>query len=160
MRDRDPGSAPQVNDRIPYVFVESDTYKPLMGECIEHIDYVRANPDTVKINTLLYIESQIMKPCLQLLGIALEGLPGYSHRPALSGPGALDSIVVAKSGNVVKAQVRLDDLREAEVKRMLFDPHTNPLVKRRDARVNPDRVHKKNVGNNQYEITCFFPKKA
>ena len=46
-----------------------------MGDRIEHIDYV--NNNKVHIDTKIYIENQIMNPCIQLLAIALEYLPQY-----------------------------------------------------------------------------------
>ena len=151
MYDRDPGSAPQVNDRIPYVFVETTKANALMGDRIEHIDYVRASlagktPQNVRVDTKLYIENQLMKPCTQLLAIALELLPGYVSKPELSGRLALDRIIVAKSGNVKKARDRLDALREREVECLVF----HPVLKLFRSRDNRCRM--------QSEITSFFLK--
>lgn len=159
MHDRDPGSEPQVNDRVPYVFVKTSKYNALMGDRIEHIDYVRAHPDAVEIDTLLYIQSQIMKPCLQLMACALERLPGFVARPFLTGPGALEMLLVEKNGDRAKAQTRLDDLREQEVRRMIFEPFTKPLELELDKRVADDKRNQRNRANNQLEITSFLKKK-
>jgi hypothetical protein len=146
MFDRDPGSAPQVNDRIPYVFVETAKKNALMGDRIEHVDHVRANPAASRVDTKLYIQNQLLKPCTQLLAIALEQLPAYAPKPELSGPRALDALVVAKAGNVKKARERLDTLREREVERLVFDPVLAlPVFRERDNRCNAQR-----------EITSFF----
>ena len=77
MLARDPGSAPQVNDRIPYVYVEHDRKNKslLQGDKIEHPDYIRANqllPDYT-----FYISNQLQNPISQLLALRLEDLPGY-----------------------------------------------------------------------------------
>jgi len=156
MHDRDPGSAPQVNDRLPYVFVQSRKHNALMGERIEHIDYVRANLGTVAIDTLLYIQSQIMNPCLQILAIGLEIIPGYRRDAALTAPGALEALVEVKKGNALKAEERLKNLREAEVRRMVFDPITEPLARAFMERVSEDARVQHNRANRQSEITRYF----
>jgi DNA polymerase elongation subunit (family B) len=135
MFERDPGSAPQANDRVPYVFVETTKKDALMGDRIEHVDHVRKHPDTLKVDTKTYIENQIMKPCLQLLSIALEQLPGYVYDPELSGTIAFDALLRAKAGNATKARERLDTLREREVERLIFAPIlAMPVFRQRDNR--------------------------
>jgi hypothetical protein len=146
MHERDPGSAPQSNDRVPYVFVETSKRNALMGDRIEHADYVSKaiaaqkeglkKPD-VFVDTKLYIQNQIQKPCLQLLAIELEKLPGYVPRPELSMKEGLDDLVEAKGGNVRKARERLDTLREREVERLMFEPVLAlPEIRQRDNRCN------------------------
>eukprot|EP00798_Chlamydomonas_sp_ICE-L_P027981 gene27981-biopygen5927 len=39
-------------------------------------------PQKVRIDAKMYIENQLMKPCTQLLAIALEQIPGYTYRVA------------------------------------------------------------------------------
>jgi DNA polymerase elongation subunit (family B) len=129
MHARDPGSAPQVNDRIPYVFVKNSDKNALLGERIEHVEYVmrQSSPMSV-IDTKAYIERQIMKPCLQLLGIALESISGYAYQPHFSLPDHDDGRALGQlgakhyKGDLAKARERLDTLREREVQRLLFDP--------------------------------------
>jgi DNA polymerase elongation subunit (family B) len=67
MTKRDPGNKPSSNDRIPYVYVETDKKKKLQGEKIEHVDFVICN--NLKIDYLFYITNQIMKPALQFLSL-------------------------------------------------------------------------------------------
>jgi DNA polymerase delta subunit 1 len=151
MFQRDPGSAPQVNDRIPYVFVETTKKNALMGDRIEHVDFVRANPQKVRVDAKTYIENQVMKPCTQLLAIALEQIPGYAYRDALSGPRALKELVELKAGDTVKARERLGALREREVERLVFAP----VLGADDIRRSVNRC------NGQKEISSFFaPRKA
>ena len=134
MYERDPGSAPQVNDRIPYVFVETSKKGALMGDRIEHVDHV-ARSSGIRVDTKLYVQNQIQKPCLQLLGIALEQLPDYRTRADMTGPAALSALVAAKGGNVRKARERLDAIREKEVERLLFAPAlAHPAILARDNR--------------------------
>lgn len=67
MAQRDPGNKPQVNDRIPFVYVQINEKKKniLQGERVEHPDYVIKN--NLKIDYLFYLTNQIMKPALQFL---------------------------------------------------------------------------------------------
>lgn len=141
---RDPGSAPQVNDRIPYVFVETSKENALMGDRIEHVDYVRAHASSVRIDAKTYIESQLTKPCVQLLAIALESIPGYN--PNVSRLPSLSSLIEQKEGDETKARTRLNDLREREVNKLIFDPILAlPVFRARDNRC-----------KGQQEITSFF----
>lgn len=141
MKARDPGSAPQVNDRIPYVYVqtvEKKGEKKLQGDKIEHKDYVIKHK--LKPDYNFYLTNQIMKPILQVYALVLENLPGYkkgqTHFTEL-----YNKILIDKGGDVTKAKDRWQDLREDEVKKILFDP---TLIK----------LENKKKGNS--EITDFF----
>jgi hypothetical protein len=162
MRDRDPGSAPQVNDRVPYVFVETSKKDALMGDRIEHVDFVAkallsgggggggGGRQRVHVDTKLYIQNQIQKPCLQLLAIALEQLPGYVRKAELSGPAAMATLLKAKNGDATKARDRLDAMREKEVERLLFAPVLKHVaIRDRDNRC-----------AGQTDMHAFFAKKA
>jgi DNA polymerase elongation subunit (family B) len=80
---RDAGSKPAVNARIPYVFVEipgnlsaNKRKTVLQGDRIEDPEYVRQNG--LKPDLLYYLENQVVNYCVQLLGVIVERLPGYS----------------------------------------------------------------------------------
>lgn len=175
MYERDPGSAPQVNDRIPYVFIECSKPNALMGDRIEHVDYVKkhlgggcviteeeddgdsnAKPKkpsnnksagNVRVDTKMYIQNQLMKPCTQLLSIALEQLPGYVYDPKLSGPAAVEAHVTTRE-TLKTAKERLDGARENRVEALLFDP----IIKRTSIRQRDNRC------KGQQEIDSFFNK--
>lgn len=91
MGHRDPGNAPQWNDRIPYVFIVIDKEttkdmlneynkdivdktkkkkKLLQGDLIEHPQYVQEN--NLKIDYLFYLTNQLTNPLTQLFGIFEE----------------------------------------------------------------------------------------
>lgn len=80
MRKRDPGNAPQSNDRVPYVYIQVKDKKGkiLQGDKIEDPKYIIDNNLTPDYGH--YITNQIMKPCLQLYSMRLEELDGYKHR--------------------------------------------------------------------------------
>lgn len=76
---RDPGNAPQLNDRIPYIYVHIDKNrekellkeqgrkKLLQGDRIEHPEYIKEH--NLKPDFVFYITNQIMKPLMQLLAV-------------------------------------------------------------------------------------------
>ena len=78
MKERDPGSAPQVGDRIPYIYVAENSANKKQGDRIEHVDYVKKN--SLHIDTVFYIKSQIQNPVAQLFALSLEKLEGYKQR--------------------------------------------------------------------------------
>jgi DNA polymerase delta subunit 1 len=126
--ERDPGNKPQVNDRIPYVYIHEEpsinpeTGKPrkmLQGERIETPAYITAN--NLKPDYGFYITNQIMKPVLQLyaiiadkIGLRTETEYRVAHREFL------DAGVDAE-----KAADKLMALKEKDVKQLLFDPFLN-----------------------------------
>lgn len=67
---RDPGNKPEINDRLPYVYICVPDTVELQGDRIEHPDYVIKN--NLKIDYLFYITNQIMKPTLQFLELLVE----------------------------------------------------------------------------------------
>lgn len=68
MAQRQPGSEPQVGDRVPYVLLHLK-HKPKAKtfEKAEDIGHVMRNRDTCKIDRLYYVEHQIIKPVCGLL---------------------------------------------------------------------------------------------
>jgi DNA polymerase elongation subunit (family B) len=70
MKDRDPGNAPQSNDRIPYAYVITKGKPKLQGERVEHPEYI--DEKKLKLDYLFYITNQIMKPSIQFLELLVE----------------------------------------------------------------------------------------
>jgi hypothetical protein len=75
MKQRDEGSAPQVGDRLAYIYVAERKDRKKQGDRIEHLDYVRENG--LKPDTEFYITNQIQNPVAQMFALALEDLDGY-----------------------------------------------------------------------------------
>jgi DNA polymerase elongation subunit (family B) len=76
---RDPGNKPQINDRIPFVYIQTPPDKEIrfQGERIEHPEYIRENnliPDYE-----FYITNQLLRPITQLYSLCLEELPNYDR---------------------------------------------------------------------------------
>lgn len=73
MKERDPGNAPQSNDRIAYVAVYKKKIKGqkmLQGDKIETPDYIAEND--LPIDYLFYLTNQIMKPAIQFLELLMD----------------------------------------------------------------------------------------
>ena len=73
--ERDPGNKPQVNERVPFVYIKVPDAK-LQGDRIENPDYILEN--NLVPDYLHYITNQIMNPVLQLYTLCLTELPNYS----------------------------------------------------------------------------------
>ena len=73
MKERDPGSAPNINDRVPFVYIvtkqprdrKGRKVKVLQGDKIEAPQYVLDN--NLEIDLLHYITNQVMKPSISYL---------------------------------------------------------------------------------------------
>lgn len=76
--ERDPGNKPQVNDRIPFVYINVDdknNKNMLQGDKIETPQFVKEQG--LEPDYLHYITNQIQKPVCQIFGLCLEQLPDY-----------------------------------------------------------------------------------
>ena len=148
VKAREPGNAFQVNDRIPYVYVKVDVKpkhgqpKMLQGERIETIDFIKKN--NLKPDYEFYLTNQIMKSILQLYALILENLDGFRKGPEYF-KNVYTKVLQEKEGNEKKAKERWQDLREAEVKILLFDPVLYRL---------------QNIKDRNREITEFFTKSS
>lgn len=78
MGERDPGNKPSSNERIPFIYIEPNTTqkKILQGDRIEHPDWIQSHPEILP-DFRYYYEHQVKVPCIQLLALVLEKLPGY-----------------------------------------------------------------------------------
>jgi len=122
MGKRDPGNKPSIGDRIPFVYIQNPDKKALQGERIEHPDYIVANK--IKPNYAFYITNQIMKPIQQVFALVLENIPSYKRQvPALkrSMEAWTDKLIDGEDEEKVKKKIT--DLRNKEVKKILFDEY-------------------------------------
>lgn len=79
MTKRDPGNAPNVGDRMQFVYIKKQTQdkKVLQGDRIEDLQYVKDNkllPDSE-----FYITNQIQNPVASLFALCIEKLPGFKQ---------------------------------------------------------------------------------
>lgn len=129
MKLRDPGSAPQVNDRIPYVYIEHDTKKKklLQGDKIEHPKYIIEND--IKIDYTFYITNQLLNPICQLLALALFQIPKCKSNPSFY----LEKEKKYKReyNDIKKAKDKICDLKAIEVKELIFQEILTKLNNKR-----------------------------
>jgi DNA polymerase elongation subunit (family B) len=78
MEERDAGNAPQVGDRLAYVYVSNRKDEKKQGDKIEHIDFVKKR--NLKPDVEFYITNQIQNPVAQLFALGIEQLDGYVAR--------------------------------------------------------------------------------
>ena len=129
--ERDPGNKPQVNDRVPFVYIKVPDAK-LQGDRIESPDYIIENNLTP--DYLHYITNQIMNPVLQLYALCLDELPNYnkSHEYWTEVEEELKKKPIYQDD--AKRKNRMDNLKLNMVKELLFDEYiymlSEPKVKR------------------------------
>jgi DNA polymerase delta subunit 1 len=78
MIQRDPGNAPQVGDRLPYIYVANRRDEKKQGDKIEHVDYVKQH--NLKPDVEFYITNQIQNPVAQMFALAIDQLDGYKSK--------------------------------------------------------------------------------
>jgi DNA polymerase delta subunit 1 len=82
MRRRNPGSEPQVGDRVPYVLcIVPNNGKAKTFEKAEDIAYVREHPDECKIDRLYYLQHQVEHSVLALMEHAVEDAASLFQAP-------------------------------------------------------------------------------
>lgn len=127
MGKRDPGNKPQINDRIPYVYIMTKNNNALQGERIESPDYIKANK--IKPDYEFYITNQIMNPVLQLFSVVIDKIP--DHHLSEKYYTAIYDKYYEKYGDKKKASDKVDEIKEIKVKEMLFDPYLNILKRKK-----------------------------
>ena len=143
MADRDPGNKPQVSDRIPYVYIQVKEEKGktlLQGNRIEAPDFIKKNK--LKPDYEFYINNQIMKPILQLYALILEDLEGYRKGKNYYSD-MYPKLLKEKNDDEKKAKDRWHDLRETDVKALLFDPLLNKLNNKKNGLQDISKFFKK-----------------
>lgn len=121
MKARDPGSAPNVGDRLQFVYIEQPANhtgrKVLQGDRIEALDYVKANglhPDAE-----FYITNQIQNPVAQLFALCLDQIPGY-REPATSYRELFVQGMAKHENNEEEATLWVLERKERQLESLLF----------------------------------------
>jgi DNA polymerase delta subunit 1 len=139
---RDPGNKPQVNDRIPFVYIcPPQTFKSkvkvLQGNRIEHPDFIRKNK--IKPDYAFYITNQIMKPVLQVYGVIAEQVRGNKH--GLEFYQIQRAKLMAELKDEKRVKDKISQMKEEDVQMVLFNPILTKL---------------ENIRNKNKEITEWF----
>jgi DNA polymerase elongation subunit (family B) len=83
MEERD-GTAPQVGDRLAYIYVANRKDEKKQGDKIEHIDFVKKR--NLKPDVEFYITNQIQNPVAQLFALGIEQLDGFVEKKYIEYP--------------------------------------------------------------------------
>lgn len=86
MNSREPGSAPVVGERVPYVYIKAPK-GTLQGNRIEHPDHLRTHGQTT-IDYVHYLTNQLEKPIVQLFSALIDDIPG-ARETSKSRPAAI-----------------------------------------------------------------------
>ena len=127
--ERDPGNRPQINDRLPYIYIENENRNALQGDRIETKDFILANSN-ITPDYLHYIENQIMNPVVQLYTLCMDKIPGYKY-PDNYWTDIVDNDLKQKEiyKDDEKRQARIENLKEQVVQKLLFEPYIKLLEK-------------------------------
>jgi DNA polymerase delta subunit 1 len=119
MDERDPGSAPAVGDRVPYVYIVppgGHVKGTLQGDRIEHPDHLNG----AQLDFEHYITSQVMKPVAQLFALMVHDIPGCKLTRE-----AMDAMHIVHmnecGGDLEKARRKDDAIKMKEVIRLIFE---------------------------------------
>jgi DNA polymerase elongation subunit (family B) len=116
---RDPGNKPGSGDRIPYVFVHNPDKKAKQGERIETPTYIKEKG--LKIDYSHYITNQIMKPTQQVFALVLEKMWDMQNKKSKISKFKREVDALRIKTKPEKFEDKLNDLKEKEVKALLFD---------------------------------------
>ena len=137
MGKRDPGNKPSSGDRIPFVYIETKNKNALQGEKIEHPEFIIKNK--IRPNYSFYITNQIMKPVQQVYALVLENIHSFQRKKKNF------QMKINTLKNTIddeeKLITKIDDLRNKEVKTLLFDKYLRETD---------------NMKNNMKNISSYF----
>lgn len=124
---RDPGNKPSSGDRIPFVFFHNKDNPKLQGDKIETPTYMTQNK--LKPDYAHYITNQIMKPVQQLFALVLEEIPAFKKKimKVREFKKKIKNIREEFGDDLTKVDKKLDDLRNKEVKTVLFDTYLTEI---------------------------------
>ena len=119
--EREQGNKPSSGDRIPYVYIHTNTKSKLQGDKIETPSFIIKNK--LKIDYSFYITNQIMKPLLQVYALVLEKI--WKTQNKMSKINNFKKEVANLENNMEpnKFLEKLEKLKNAEVKKLLFDSY-------------------------------------
>jgi len=122
--ERDPGNKPQVNDRVPFVYIKVPDAK-LQGDRIENPEYIVQN--NLVPDYLHYITNQIMNPVLQLYALCLEELPNYDKPDDYWDNMDIELQKKPIYQDDIKRKNRMDNLKLKMVQELLFQEYIDML---------------------------------
>ena len=111
---RDPGNAPEVNDRIPFVTIvipkTTEKKKLLQGDYIEHPDYILEHK--LKIDYLFYLTNQIMNPSIQFLELVHDDPSIFFDHYIINENNKRSGRVDLKQIGFTKKNINIDEIND------------------------------------------------
>lgn len=132
MAMRDKGSAPQVNDRVPFVYITKEKKKGqnmLQGERVEDPLYIRNNK--LPIDYEFYITNQIQNSVTQLYSLIIEDLPEFKLEPDQF-IRMENTLKLDKKNDEKKIELKIKKAKEKIVENILFTPYINKLFPKKN----------------------------
>jgi len=125
---RDPGNKPSAGSRIAYAYIVNPEAKK-QGERIETPEFINANKCMIDYSH--YITNQIMKPLSQVFGLCVENMKAF-HRNRERFLDRIESLKTSYAGiEPGKYREKEQKIRDAEVKKLIFDEFINKAEKMR-----------------------------
>lgn len=115
MTSRDPGNAPNVGDRLKFVYIQT-TDKRLQGDKIENIEYVKEKK--LSIDTMHYVTNQIQNPVAQLFALCINQMDDYKE-PSVR-YSTLYEQYFEKLKDVEEATLKVLGHKEKQLEKILF----------------------------------------
>lgn len=128
MGRRDPGNKPSVGDRIPFAYCKNANKKALQGDRIEQPSYIEEQG--LELDYAHYITNQIMKPVQQLFALVLEKMKSFKKAKGVTLRKWYTQLKELKEKYPDEAvyEVKVDNLRNKEVKALLFDDYLIRII--------------------------------
>jgi DNA polymerase elongation subunit (family B) len=145
MTARDPGNKPGPGDRIPFVYINHPNKKALQGEKIETPSYIVEKG--IKIDYSFYITNQIMKPVQQVFALVLEKMWEMQNKKSKIASFKKEVETLRKTyyeEDVEKWETKLEQLRNKEVKTLLFDKYLRETNNEKEGHQSITKFFKKN----------------
>jgi DNA polymerase elongation subunit (family B) len=117
--EREQGNKPSSGDRIPYVYIHTNTKSKLQGDKIETPAFIIKNK--LKIDYSFYITNQIMKPLLQVYALVLEKIWKSQKKMGKISNFKREVAKLENNTDPNKFPEKLEKLKNAEAKKLLFD---------------------------------------
>ena len=117
--EREQGNKPSSGDRIPYVYIHTNTKSKLQGDKIETPAFIIKNK--LKIDYSFYITNQIMKPLLQVYALVLEKIWKSQKKMGKISNFKKEVAKLENNTDPNKFPEKLEKLKNAEAKKLLFD---------------------------------------
>lgn len=117
--EREQGNKPSSGDRIPYVYIHTNTKSKLQGDKIETPTFIIKNK--LKIDYSFYITNQIMKPLLQVYALVLEKIWKSQKKMGKISNFKREVAKLENNTEPNKFPEKLEKMKNAEVKKLLFD---------------------------------------